>query len=240
MRMKRTAMILIAAVAGCCLPSLLAQPGCVSIAGQENFFSDKWRLDTAAASPRVGSLATEFRQKLAAHPDDPAALYLYGRSLMGKDTRQAIAVLNRAAESAPGLPWTYEALAEIYTSRVFHDEARSLDAMRTFRRLCPGELRAYQFIDKIQDPAEAADWAAALRTLLKATRNARNGRLWIALWAAEFRAAPAADYPRLRERIAADVRRIESFASAMRTQSAGRRALRRARRLYPLASPCSL
>ena len=86
--------------------------------------------------------------------------------------------------------------------------------MRVFRRLCTGQLAAYQFIDKIVDAAEAAEWAAALRVLLEDRLDAGDGRLWSSLWAAEFRALPTAAYPRERERVAADIRRIEPLAAS--------------------------
>jgi thiol-disulfide isomerase/thioredoxin len=187
-----------------------AQPGCAVSA-------DKQRLDAAAKSPRVGTLAAEFAQKLAAAPDDPTLLYLSARSLMGKDTKSAIAQLDRAAVLAPNLPWTYDARAEIYASPKFRDDARARDNMRAFRRLCPDALDIYRFLDKILDPAEAADWAATLRRLLESRQNSADVRYWTPLWAAEFRALPNSEFPRERERIAADVRRLAAISSSDRT-----------------------
>jgi len=195
---------------------LAAQPGCVSTLGQEDFFTAKQRLDAAARSPKVGTLAAEFQQKLAAHPDDPALLYLSARSLMGKDTKQALVYLDRAASLAPNLPWIYVALSDIYASRSFRDRARAIVAVRTFHRLCPAQLEAYRLLDAITDPAEAADWAATLRPLLETRRAPEDARLWRALWAAEFRALPAAGYPRQRERVSADILRLEPLSSSDR------------------------
>jgi peroxiredoxin len=189
--------------------AVAAQPGCA-------VSPDKQRLDAAAKSPKVGTLAAEFAQKLAANPDDPTLLYYSARSLMGKDTKTALAQLDRAAALAPDLPWTYDARVEIYASPKFQDDARARDNMRAFRRLCRDELDIYRFLDKILDPPEAADWSASLRKLLESRRDP-DPRFWTGLWSAEFRSLPNSEYPRERERIAADVRRLAAVPSSDRT-----------------------
>ncbi len=178
-------------------------------AGQDDFFLYKRLEDLTPSAPKPGILAREFQQKLQQHPDDPRFLYLYGRSLIGKDTPQAIVYLNRAVEAAPNLPWTHSALAQIYSSPNFRDEAKVIANMREYRNLCPRNLEAFQYLEKVKDAAETAEAARQLRELLENSQDPDDCGYWRSLWAAEFRAAPLAEYDTLRYRVAADVERLK-------------------------------
>jgi len=179
-------------------------------AGQHDFFLYKRLEDLTPGIPKPGILASEFQQTLQQHPDDAGFLYLYGRSLIGKDTPQAIVYLNRATEAAPKLPWTYLALAEIYTSRNFKDEAKAIANIGEYRKLCPGNLEGFRYLEKVKDAAETAEAARQLRAVLEKAEDPDDGRYWILLWAAEFRVAPSTEYDALRKRVAADVEHLKS------------------------------
>jgi hypothetical protein len=179
-------------------------------AGGHDFFLFKRLEDLTPSVPRPGVLASEFQQTLQQHPDDATFLYLYGRSLIGKDTAQAIIYLNRAAQAAPKLPWTHLALAEIYASRNFKDEDKVISNIGEYRKLCPGNLDAFRYLEKIKDKAATAEAARQLRTLLESGDDPDDGRYWSLLWAAEFRVAPSIEYDALRQRVAADVERLKS------------------------------
>jgi hypothetical protein len=103
--------------------------------GQSDFFLYKQLEDLTPSEPKPGVLAPEFAQRLAEQPSDAERLYLYGRALIGKNSAEATVFLNRAAEAAPLLPWTYAALAEIYASANFRDAGKLPVNMRTYRRV---------------------------------------------------------------------------------------------------------
>ena len=128
--------------------------------------------------------------------------------MIGKDTPQAIQYLNRASEADPKLAWVYTALASIYASRNFADEEKLLANVGMYRSLCPSSVDEFRYLSKVK----AAEWPGQLRPLLEARHEAGDADLWRRLWAAEFRLAPKEDYPALRQRIAADVKRLESLA----------------------------
>jgi thiol-disulfide isomerase/thioredoxin len=181
-----------------------------STAGADDFFLFKRLLERTPDRPKPGTLAPLFEQKLKDHPDDPRYLYLYGRSLTGKHTPEAIRHLNRAAEVTPDFPWTYTALATIYSSPNFADGPKRLANIRLYRKLCPANLDGFTYLDSISDPTESAQWAKELRTLLEKTTEQHDGRYWRSLWAAQFRLAPKSDYDQLRAQVAEDIRRLES------------------------------
>jgi thiol-disulfide isomerase/thioredoxin len=183
-------------------------------AGREEFFLYQRLIDLTPTRPKPGILVEEFRKKLEHHPDDARFLYLYGRSMIGKDTPQAIAYLNRAADGAPKLPYVYTALALIYSSRNFLDEPKLLANIRAYRNLCPANTDGFRYFSKVKDPVVTAEWPVELRPLLEVSHDPRDADLWRMLWAAEFRLTPKEDYPALRQRIANDVKRLESFPPA--------------------------
>src|ERR1700722_3881170 len=76
-------------------------------AGSDDFFLYKRLLDLTPRTPRAGTLAPLFEKKLKEHPEEPLYLYLYGRSLIGVRTPEALVQLKRVVELAPDFPWTY-------------------------------------------------------------------------------------------------------------------------------------
>jgi thiol-disulfide isomerase/thioredoxin len=184
--------------------------------GESEFFRLKQRLAALPELPRPGSLAAEYAQLLRDHPGDPRFLYLHGRSLIGKNTQQALAELEQAAALAPDMPWTYAALARIYASRMFTDHPKSLQNARRYRQLCPANLDGFEYLDQVAGAAESGAWARELRPLLEKAA-VRGLPYWRKLWAAEFRAVKEPEYETVRARVAADLARLETLTPRGRT-----------------------
>src|ERR1022692_3138785 len=178
--------------------------------GQDEFFLYKRLEDLTPISPKPGILAPDFQEKLQKHSDDARFLYLYGRSLIGKNTPDAIELLNRAIEAAPKLPWTYTALAEIHASRNFLDNAKLLADMRAYRAVCPANPDGFKYLNKVNDPAETAQLAGQLRPLLERSKDLTDGEYWSLLWAAEFRTARESEFDASRKRVATDLERLKA------------------------------
>jgi thiol-disulfide isomerase/thioredoxin len=179
--------------------------------GHAGFFLYQRLLDVTPIVPKPGSLAPEFARLLAGQPADARFLYLYGRSLIGKNTPEAIVQLNRAAATAPALPWTWFALADIYASTSFKDLSKMAESARAYRQLCPSNLDGFLHLKRIANREESAAWARELRPLLERSADPEAPEYWRMLWAAEFRTTPQAGYDALRATVAADVKRLESL-----------------------------
>jgi thiol-disulfide isomerase/thioredoxin len=162
-------------------------------------------------------LSAEYAQLLHDNPGDPRYLYLHGRALIGKNTQQALVELDQAVALAPEMPWTYAALARIYTSRMFRDPARSLNNVRRYHQLCPANLDGFEYLDQVTDPAESAAWARDLRPLLDKSPDGAALRYWRKLWAAEFRAVKESEYNTVRKGVAKDANRLEMLSPKGRT-----------------------
>jgi thiol-disulfide isomerase/thioredoxin len=180
-------------------------------AGSDDFWVYKRLLDLTPDRPAPGIHAALFEKKLREHPDDPGYVYLYGRSLIGLRTPDAIVQLKRVVELAPGFAWTYLEFAQIYTSRNFGDSTKLAASVHTYRELCPASLDGYNWARSESEVVKNAEWAKKLRGLLGNSVAQSNHMYWTELWAAEFRLAPKAGYSALRARVAEDLKRLEKL-----------------------------
>lgn len=179
-------------------------------AGQDEFFLYKRLLDLTPDRPKTGVLESFFETKMKEHPSDPRFLYLYGRSLIGKRTPDALVQLRRVVELEPGFPWTYLEFARIYASPNFGDRIKRAQSVQTYRELCPASLEGYNWARSESDIVKNEEWAKHFRSLLE--NNTRQGEhtYWSYLWAVEFRLAPKSDYDKLRKQVGDDLKRLES------------------------------
>jgi thiol-disulfide isomerase/thioredoxin len=178
-------------------------------AGSDDFFVYKRLLDLTPDRPKPGILAPLFEKKLREHPDDPGYLYLYGRSLIGLRTPDAIVQLKRVVELAPNFAWTYLEFARIYISRNFGDSTKLAASVHTYRELCSASLEGYNWARSESEVVKNVEWARTFRSLLEKSAARNNHMYWTDLWATEFRLAPKADYGPLRARVAEDLKGLE-------------------------------
>lgn len=177
----------------------------------DDLFLNRWLIELQP-KPQTGSLAAEFQEKLAKHPDDPRYMYLYARALVGKDTPSAIQSLQKAIALEPKLPWTYLALTEIYSSAAFRDVAKVAENLRAYHRACPANLEVFANLNVIEDEHALRELAGALRAQLQSTTEPWQLQYYSTLWAAEFRLVPSAELARAKKTVAEDLQRIEPLS----------------------------
>ncbi|MGA2588402.1 MAG: redoxin domain-containing protein [Bryobacteraceae bacterium] len=177
----------------------------------DDLFLNRWLIELQP-KPQTGSLAAEFREKLARHPDDPRYMYLYARALVGKDTPSALQLLQKAIAREPQLPWTYLALTEIYSSAAFHNGAQVAENLRAYHKACPANSDAFAYLNVIEDERPLRELAGALRAQLQSAIDPRRLRYYSTLWTAEFRLAPPAELEQAKKAVAEDLKRIEPLA----------------------------
>jgi hypothetical protein len=90
------------------------------------------------------------------HPDDPLALLLAANALTGKDTPQAIALLQSARTKASDFPWPALQLASIYSTGKRADPARTKESLEAFFTLCPGSADGAAGQARDRDRSQAA------------------------------------------------------------------------------------
>ena len=145
--------------------------------------------------------------------------YLYGRSLVGFDTKQALRIYAEILAKDPDNPWVNNSELEIYRSPAFRDRAKLQASFDAVTRVCPGWIEPYRYLTALDDDA-LGPGAARLRRLLEASRDARELRLYGVLWAAEFRLKRDGE----KERVAADLKRLRAIGGMEATMARGARA----------------
>lgn len=145
------------------------------------------------------------------HPDDPLALVIAGKALIGRDTPQAISLLDAARTKAPDFPWPDLYLASIYATGKRMDAAKTKEGLEAFFAVCPSSLdsTAQWLLNK--DQPFQPKVAAALRTRLASETDPKRLRSYATLWGLEFRTHPPKEHDALRAQVALDLKRLESL-----------------------------
>jgi hypothetical protein len=145
------------------------------------------------------------------HPDDPLALLLAGRALIGRDTPEAIRLLEVARTKAPDFPWPALNLAGIYASGKMADPSKTKQNVEVFFALCPSSTDGYaQFLLNKDQPLQPKA-SEALRTRLQTETNPKQSTSDEALWGLEFRTRPPKDHDAVRAQVALDLKRLEAL-----------------------------
>ncbi len=144
-------------------------------------------------------------------PDDPRVSYLYGLTLVGRDSPQAIKLFRSALQKAPDFPWPHLQLVSIYSSPNFLDKAQAAAHAKSFLSECPDTLEGYEPLARMDDRDLIGKSAATLRQILEPRSDPKALEAYSTLWSLEFKAHSPAEYAALRKQIAADLERIRAL-----------------------------
>ena len=150
-----------------------------------------------------------YQALLEDHPADLNYRYLYARSLLGSNSREAIQQFRAILEKDSEYPWVHVPLMEIYRSDTFKDLPALRASFQKITSLCPGLLAPYQYLGQVDDPVFVSRAARHLRQLLASTSDRDDLGLYASLWAAEFRTTPKSEQEALRKQVAVDMERLK-------------------------------
>ncbi len=176
------------------------------------YYLDLIRSEFPAELPAV---IDRYRSAAAANPDNTAAQYTLALALFREDTPHAIRILDRLRETDPGYAMTYRSLFWVHSSGRFEDKQKAASALAAYADRCPSSDDAYMVwnISRMGEPALQKRYAADLRKSLETETNRRRIREgYSALWGFEFRLTPPSGHPEVRERVAADIAKLEQLA----------------------------
>ncbi len=152
----------------------------------------------------------EYRRLLEQRPDDVRRLVYYARILVGRNTPEAIAKLNRALEKAPDFAPAHLVLGEIYQYPNFRDKEKQRRELEHYIRLCPDSLGVYWGISRMDRSRLVEESAVRLRPLVEGRTDREALQAYAPLWTLEFKVAPPNEHAALRKRVEADIERIKS------------------------------
>jgi thiol-disulfide isomerase/thioredoxin len=149
------------------------------------------------------------------NPDDPLALLLGGEAQLGKDTPEAIRLMEAAKTKAPSFPWPALKLAGLYADGKRADPVKMKENIEAFFAACPASTDGYaQWLltkDPSLQPKVAKVVAAASRARLEKETDPKKLREYGSLWGQEFRIRPPKEYDAERIQVAQDLKRLEAL-----------------------------
>jgi thiol-disulfide isomerase/thioredoxin len=178
----------------------------------DDFFVQRRYQDNRRAGFFVDTdaLLADYRAQMEKKPNDPAAVYLYARLLIGRNTKEAISLTEKLAQQAPDFPFTYLQLAEIYNYQNFRDVAKSKDHLKQWVEKCPGETASVSLISRLGDKEMMTAAAQRLRARLDSSTSNDDLDYWNNLWTLSFKLKPVPEHPQLRQEIAEDLKHIRA------------------------------
>ena len=156
------------------------------------------------------ALLPEYRAQMEKNPNDPVAIYLYSRLLVGRQTKEAIELATKLTQQAPDFPWTHLQLAEIYNYPNFRDPAKLKEQLKLWTTKCPTLLSAVYLISRAGDKEMRTSTAQALRARLESSTKADDLSYWDDLWTLEFKLKPVPEHAHLRQQISEDVKKLRA------------------------------
>lgn len=158
----------------------------------------------------IEPLIVDYRAQMEKRPNDPVAVYLYARVLVGRQTKEAIALAEKLLREAPDFPWTHLQLAEIYNYQNFKDAAKSKDHLKQWIARCPNERASLNLVSRIGDKEMMAAAAQRLRAFLESSTSDEDIYSWDTLWTLSFKLKPVPEHEQLRRQIAEEVKNIRA------------------------------
>lgn len=164
-------------------------------------------------------LPDRYRRLAADHPREAAFVYLLGRLLTAKPD-EARAHFSRALELDGSFPWAHYALASTPPAPGVAVPAGSAAGhLAAFQRLCPSrDQEVLRALLSLRDETGLEPIVAAARTALGKRKDVEALEVWRLLWQAEFQLASDGDLEPVRQRVAADLKRVESKPQAQRVE----------------------
>ena len=153
----------------------------------------------------------EYKARYEQRPDDPVVAYLYALTLRGRQSAEAIKILDTTVKKAPQFPWPHYALAGFYSTPVFLNKDERVKQVKAFLAACPESLDGYEPLTELDDKDILAPNAAKLRALLQTRTDPDAIHAYGTLWSIEFKAHPLSEYDSLRKQVGEDLKRIRAL-----------------------------
>jgi len=148
------------------------------------------------------------------HPQDPYKLVVAAMSLSRKDTPQAMRFLEQSIATNPNYAPAYSELSGYYAgSGKYIDKAKAATYLQKFYQLCPAsrDYSAMYSLKKSESRELKAEVAKNLRQRLSTSEDPNVLRSYSEVWALEFSNLPVTEHPKERQRVAADLSRMQKL-----------------------------
>ena len=168
----------------------------------------RWQLLAGPTGKTWETANEEYRRLYVANPEDPVYQFLYASFITGRDTPQAIAILQKLVQTLPTFAPAHQILGRIYQFPAFNDTKKAVEHLETFQSLCPDSIAGMAIGSRLQDPAFIERSLTRLRRLVKDPENLRHYSL---LWSFAFRSRPPNLHDKVRDEVREAVERLRAL-----------------------------
>jgi hypothetical protein len=174
-------------------------------------FVQKAYIDSVGGRLDKDKVIAEYKARHEQNPDNAPSAYLYGLTLVGRQSAEAIKLFNSALQKDSNFPWPHLQLVNIYGSPAFLDKEQRAAHLKAFLEACPASLEGYESLTRIDDKDLQRTYAAKLRTMLASRSDPDAVGAYTTLWSLEFKAHPPSEYDPLRKQVGQDLERLRQL-----------------------------
>jgi hypothetical protein len=174
-------------------------------------FVQKAYIDSMWSRSDKDKVIAEYKARHEQDPNDPQLAYLYGMTLMGRQTPEAIKLFNATLQKDPSFPRPHLELVNIYGSPVFMDKEQRVAHLKAFLDACPASMAGYDSLVGLDDKDLVRIFGAKLRPLLESRSDPEAVGGYTTLWSLEFKAHPPSEYDPLRKQVGKDLERLRQL-----------------------------
>jgi hypothetical protein len=174
-------------------------------------FVEKAHINSMSGRSDKEKVIAEFKTRHEQYPDDAKVDYLYALALVGRQSPEAIKLLNDALKKDPSFAPPHLQLVSIYSSPVFMDKEQRLAHLKAYLEVCPSSFEGYESLTRLDDKDLQRAYAAKLRSLIVNRTDPDAVGAYTTLWSLEFKLHPPSEYEPLRKQVAQDLERIRQL-----------------------------
>ena len=177
----------------------------------EDVFVQRAYIGAMGSRSDKDKVIAEYKARYERNPDNVQLAYLYGMTLLGRQSPEALKLFSAALKADPKFPWPHLELVTIYNSPVFLNKEQSVAHLQAFLDACPASLEGYEPLTRMDDKDLPRPYAAKLRALIEKRSDPDAVGAYRTLWAIEFKLHPASDYDALRRQVGQDLERLRQL-----------------------------
>ncbi len=177
----------------------------------EDLFVQEAYINMQNGTPAWDELIAQYKARSAQNPDDPRRAFLYAVALIGRNTPEAIRVLEGVLAKDPQYARAHRKLAGIYTSRNFKDQEKAVSNLKTYLAACPAAFDGYDLLTQMDNKELIEAGAEKLRAMLAIRGDPDAVGAYSTLWSLEFKAHPPSEYEALRKQVSRDLQRLRAL-----------------------------
>ena len=174
-------------------------------------FVQKAYINSMGGRSDKDKVIAEYKARHEQNPDDAQLAYLYGLTLVGRQSPEAIKLFNGALQKDLNFMPPHLQLVSVYSSLVFLDKEQRVAHLKAFLEACPASLEGYEPLTRIDDQDLQRTYAAKLRALIASRTDPDAVGAYTTLWSLEFKIHPPAEYDPLRKQVAQDLDRLRQL-----------------------------